>query len=418
MTRSTLPAAVLVLGLASCAVLGVLASARGQRRDDPPLHDRSQGRSVVVYPMQRVAIRMDHSLAQHRALPCERCHTAAATSTRSSDSLIPTEASCAPCHDAQTDRAHPTTENCATCHLGYDAEMEFDGGVPLPAAIVPSSSMPAPHLIFSHAAHVSRDQTCESCHVGMATVGQGTRGQLPMMRDCFRCHAPDGLALPGFEVPAAPFTCAGCHPALPSGMLRTSFPEGELSPPRWLAGMAHDHEWLVRHRWVAADEGPLCAQCHRESECVACHDGRVRPLRVHPGDFLTTHPVMARRDETHCTSCHAITQFCAECHARLGLAPIAAPQVRAAERYHPPEAVWSRGANMHAVEARRSLQSCVSCHAEEDCVVCHGSGSVGGGGRSPHPPGFRSTCRGALETNAHACVTCHGDLEAVRAMCL
>lgn len=416
MTRA-LPASLLVVALIASGVFGALSAARGQRRDDPPLTDRSAGRSVVVYPMQRIAIRMDHALPEHRALACERCHAAAPASALATDSLVPTEASCGPCHDAQRDRAHPTTENCGTCHVGYDAEDEGDAGA-RPAAIVPSSSMPAPHLRFSHVAHVARGQTCESCHAGIATARQGTRANLPTMRDCFRCHAPDGLALPGAEVPVAPFACSGCHLTQPSGMLQTHFDEGDLSPPRWLAGMAHDHEWLVRHRWIAADEGPLCAQCHRESECVACHDGRVRTIRVHPGDFLTTHPVMARRDETRCTSCHAITQFCAECHARLGIAPLAAPEVRAAERYHPPEAVWSRGANLHATEARRSMQSCVSCHAEEDCVVCHGSGSIGGGGRSPHPPGFAATCRTALETNAHACGTCHGDVESLRARCM
>ncbi|MFO0680482.1 MAG: cytochrome c3 family protein [Sandaracinus sp.] len=415
--RADRAAALVALGLALAAGLGALSAVRAQRRDDPPLADRSAGRSVVVYPMQRIAIRMDHSLPEHRALACQRCHTRAQDSREASDTLVPDEASCGPCHDAERDRSQPTTEHCGTCHLGYEAEMEADGGAPRPSAIVPSSSMPAPHLRFSHAAHVSRDQSCESCHVGISSAREGTRAHLPTMRDCFRCHAPAGLELAGAESPAAPLVCGGCHPTDASGMLRTHFPEGDLSPPRWLAGMAHDHEWLVRHRWVAADEGPLCAQCHRESECAACHDGRVRPLRVHPGDFLSTHPVMARRDETHCTSCHTLTQFCAECHARLGIAPIAAPEARAAQRYHPPPGVWSRGPQMHAIEARRSLQSCVSCHAEDDCVACHGSTSIGGGGASPHPPGFASQCRSALDTNAHACATCHGDLEALRARC-
>jgi hypothetical protein len=399
--------------LAVSAAAGVLA----QRRDDAPLMDRSAGRSVVVYPMQRIAIRMDHSLAAHRELACARCHAEAPSSAASSDLLVPREESCGPCHDTERDRSQPTTEHCGTCHIGFEASDLVDGGA-APAAIVPSSSMPTPHLRFSHVAHVSRGQTCESCHTGIATATQGTRANLPTMRDCFRCHAPEGLAQPGAELPVAPFTCASCHESQPSGMLRTQFAEGELVPPRWLAGMAHDHEWLVRHRWIAADEGALCAQCHRESECVACHDGRVRPLRVHPGDFLSTHPVMARRDETHCTSCHAVTQFCAECHARLGLAPIAAPEVRASSRYHPPQAVWSRGANMHAIEARRSMQSCTSCHAEQDCVACHGSGTVGGGGTSPHPPGFAAHCRSALEANAHACITCHGDAETLRTRCM
>jgi hypothetical protein len=410
------------LALVVSATLGAL-SARGQRREDPPLVDRSAGRSVVVYPVQRIAIRMDHSLPAHAELRCERCHAAAPTSTTSSDLLVPREEACGPCHDAQRDRRAQTAENCGTCHVGFEAEIPDDAGV-APAAIVPSASFPAPHLRFSHAAHVSRGQACTGCHAGIDDAREGTRAHLPTMQSCFACHAGAGLAQPGHELPVAPFECGRCHETVPSGMLRTAFPEGELLPPRWLAGMAHDHEWLVRHRWVAADEGPLCAQCHRESECVACHDGRVRPLRVHPGDFLATHAPMARRDETRCTSCHTVTQFCAECHARLGISSLSAPSVAAPMRYHPPEAVWSRpraapAQPLHAIEARRSMQSCISCHAEEDCVACHASSSVvGGSAASPHPPGFAATCRTALETNAHACITCHGDVAALRARCM
>jgi hypothetical protein len=414
MKRVVVP--MLVLGLTLSGVLGALSGARGQRRDDPPLHDRSEGRSLVVYPLQDIALRMDHSHPAHRALACVRCHEDADTSTASSDLLVPREASCGPCHDAERDRAAQTEATCGTCHVGFEP-IGSATDLPLPAAVVTASTMPAPHLRFSHAAHVSRGQTCESCHVGIGDAELGTRAQLPTMRDCFTCHAPDGLALEGHESPVAPFTCAGCHVSTPAGMLRTQFAEGEMVPPRWLAGMAHDHEWLVRHRWVAADQGPLCASCHRESECVDCHDGRVRPTRVHPGDYLSTHPVMARRDEPHCTSCHTTQQFCTECHARLGLSPISAPDVRTPIRYHPPSAVWSRGPNLHGLEARRSMQSCTSCHAEDDCVTCHGASGIGVG-VSPHPPGFAASCRAAMETNAHACATCHGDLETLRSRCL
>jgi hypothetical protein len=126
---------------------------------------------------------------------------------------------------------------------------------------------------------------------------------------------------------------------------------------------------------------------------------------------------MARRDEPRCASCHVVSQFCAECHGRLGIAPIAAPDVRAAERWHPPPAVWVRGPTLHAREARRSMQSCASCHAEEDCVICHGASRVGGAGLSPHPAGFAAGCRRALETNARACATCHGGLEELWLRC-
>lgn len=404
-----------VLGVALAFVLGLapaMERVAGQRGASVRARDR--GRSTIVYPPQRIAIRMDHAHPAHRELACTRCHASAAGSERAADRLIPAEASCLPCHAEAIDRASPTTDECGTCHVGF----ESTGGDAGPAPEIRASLLPPPRLRFSHRAHVAAGQTCESCHAGVRDVRVATRAELPTMRDCFRCHAPAGL---GEGVAERPLACEGCHVALPSGQLRTHWPEGWMNPPRWMAGMRHDHEWLARHRWVAADQGPLCAECHTERDCVDCHDGRVRPRRVHPGDFLTTHPAMARRDMAtgeggRCASCHTISQFCAECHGRLGIAPIAAPDVRSAERWHPPAAVWTRGPSLHAREATRSMQSCASCHAEDDCVQCHGARGIGAG-FSPHPPGFASTCRAALETNARACVTCHGDLEDLRARC-
>jgi hypothetical protein len=117
-----------------------------------------------------------------------------------------------------------------------------------------------------------------------------------------------------------------------------------------------------------------------------------------------------------CGSCHQASRFCTECHARLGLSPISAPDVRAARRYHPPAAVWVRGPSLHGLEARRAMSTCVSCHAERDCVVCHGALGIGAG-VSPHGAAFSATCGAALSSNARACVTCHGDVEALRRRC-
>jgi Cytochrome c7 and related cytochrome c len=396
--------AVLVLALSAAFVMGLEVGVGGQRL---ATHARSDaGRSTLIYPPERIALRMDHSLSAHRELECTRCHTDAGTSTRSSDLLLPHESSCAPCHDAQLDRANPSDATCGTCHVGVRIQ---DGAR---APVIPVSVTPTPRLTFSHAQHAS--QPCVECHTDIGGVRVATRANLPTMRDCFRCHAPRGL---GEGISPRPLECESCHLATGSGQLVTSFPEGAMNPPAWMAGMRHDHEWLTRHRWVAADSGPLCAECHSERECADCHDGRVRMRRVHPGDWLTTHPVSARRDQPRCSSCHTVSQFCAECHGRLGIAPLSAPDVRASERWHPPSAVWIYGPNMHAREAVRSLQSCASCHAEDDCVACHGSRGVAGAGLSPHPPGFARSCRSALESNARACVTCHGDIEDLRARC-
>jgi hypothetical protein len=410
----------LVSGLAIAFALGAWrgpgleGSASGQRSSAPRRGD--QGRSVIVYPPQRIALRMDHSHPAHRELECARCHAAAPTSERSQDLLVPEERTCLPCHASQVDRAVQTPETCGVCHAG------FVGGASVPAPIVPASILPAPRLRFSHRTHVERGQRCEDCHQGVRDARLATRRHLPTMRDCFRCHAPRGLGSAiGALTASTPLECESCHLADGSGTLITQHPEGWMNPPRWMAGMRHDHEWLTRHRWVAADQGPLCAECHTERDCADCHDGRVRVRSVHPGDWLTTHAAVARRDSTapvsgRCTSCHTVSQFCAECHSRLGIAQIAAPDVRASERWHPPAAVWIRGPNVHALEATRSMQTCASCHAEEDCVQCHGAAGIGAG-LSPHPPGFASGCRTAVESNPRACITCHGDIATLAARC-
>lgn len=210
--------------------------------------------------------------------------------------------------------------------------------------------------------------------------------------------------------------CTECHETLPDGRLRTRFPDRRLKPQSTWLGLAHDQDWIVRHRWVAADRGDLCAQCHKERDCTSCHDGRNRPRAIHPNDWLTLHPQQARRSATDCQGCHALQTFCAECHARLGISQTSAPEVRTGARIHPPAAQWTGAINQHGREAKRSLSACVSCHAEQDCVRCHAAGI--NAARSPHPSGFRERCGALLAANSRACVACHGaDLSSLRAAC-
>ncbi|MCB9591258.1 MAG: cytochrome c family protein [Sandaracinaceae bacterium] len=400
--------AVLIAALLAVGVVSAwLSSADGQSRAPraavrrPSLPPDPRGPSPLIYPPQRIALRMDHSLPAHQELRCVRCHRGAGVSERASDSLIPRESSCAPCHDEQLDRDQPTSARCGTCHVGFR-----DGEPP------PVSDFPTARLRFSHRRHVDAGMRCRSCHEGVERAEVADRRHLPRMRSCFECHGPAGFAAEA----TAPSACPTCHLTEPGGRLLARFEEGNMNPPAWLFDMRHDHEWLVRHRWVAADQGGACASCHEESECTECHDGRVRPRRIHPGDYLTTHVVQARRDQPRCASCHQVSTFCAECHARLGLSPMSAPDVRASEPYHPPPAVWVRGPALHGLEARRAMSTCASCHAERDCVTCHGALGIGAG-TSPHPPGFAAACGAAIDTNARACVTCHGDLDALRARC-
>ncbi len=377
----TILRAIAVATLAAAALLG-LAPSEGQ--------SRTALRSEIVYPPQRIALRMNHSHPAHVTLRCERCHAGATRSQRADDLLLPAEATCEPCHADRTDRARASAETCGFCHVGYGGENGRD---------VPSSSFPTPRIHFAHASHAGAGIRCIECHRGIERATLGTRTHLPDMRTCLGCHRRSD---------AAPDRCGTCHLEGPDGRLRTRFGDQVMNPPAWLGGMHHDRDFLVRHRWVAADRAADCVSCHAERDCVECHDGRIRSLDVHPGDFLTTHPQMARRDEPRCQSCHNPTQFCAECHARLGFATYAAPGARFEGRYHPPASVWVNGPSVHGREARRSMTACASCHAEEDCVRCHGAIGVGAG-LSPHPPEFRNHCDRFWRQNQRACRTCHAD---------
>lgn len=392
MSRRSIRAA-LLLTLVGAAILGI-ADARGQRRGrtaDPV--------SDIVFPPGDPPIRFDHAEAAHRELACERCHVDASRSARADEVLLPAERTCLPCHAEQIARDNPSADRCGTCHAGFDEGARGRVVTPEP---------PTPRLRFSHRTHAREGMACRDCHGGIDEPGEDAARHLPTMRQCFECH--------GGPTPTASTECTTCHLVLPDGRMRSHYPEGWLNPPRWLHGMHHDADWLVTHRWVGADQGNLCATCHAETDCTDCHDGRVRPPRVHPNDWLTVHPQMARLDEPRCTSCHTTQTFCVECHARLGISPVAAPNVRSPRRFHPPPEVWTRGPVLHGREARRSMTTCTSCHAQRDCVACHGALGVGAG-VSPHPPGFVRECGRLLRANDRACRTCHADMGRLRALC-
>ncbi len=388
------------LALAAALALAAFFGARASGTDAEPI-----ALSTIVYPPSEGFVRAAHANPAHARLRCERCHEGATDSEASTDLLVPTEASCAGCHQDLITRDDPSPERCGFCHEGYGTGTGQSGGR---AVRIPQR--PSPRLRFSHRLHAREGIRCLDCHEGVDRDRDvpGAR-HMPTMRSCHRCH--------GGPSPSAADACATCHITLPDGRLRTRFPEGELDPPAWLFDMNHDNDFLVRHRWVGADNGEKCAACHQESDCTNCHDGRIRPARrVHPNDYLTIHPQMARRDDPQCVSCHSTQNFCMQCHARLGVSSVSAPDVSSPSRYHPPQAVWVRGPNLHGREARRSMTTCVSCHAEQDCVDCHGVSGIGAG-ISPHPAGFRAQCGRLLRQNARACQTCHGDTAALAAVC-
>jgi hypothetical protein len=151
----------------------------------------------------------------------------------------------------------------------------------------------------------------------------------------------------------------------------------------------------VDHSEEAGTAPESCSACHGRTECTACHDASARTA-FHPEDFVERHATAAYARRLECSNCHEADVFCADCHLTSGRAGVDA---RGAN-YHDAEAVWLL---RHGQAARQGLESCVSCHRQEDCLQCHSE--LGAFRVNPHGADFDA--RRAWERNAFVCLTCH-----------
>ncbi len=353
--------------------------------------------SPIVYPRPRVPLAFSHSTHLQRGATCATCHPKAATSRAAVDHLLPTEAACRVCHPI--DRAQPErvvagspTARCVDCHPSWAPGRAVDRVVVAP-----------PPLKFDHSRHTHVE--CTTCHVGLARRDTTGERALPTMSSCLACHTR-GTTERG---------CADCHPTRPGGLLETDHPHGKLVPNATGLGDAHGPRFARDHAQEARQVGATCGACHDRSECVACHQGVVKPLEFHPGNYVLTHAVEARRGTPDCSACHRAQSFCVACHERTNVGAriprdMAPDAEQAARMFHP--AGWAStmgGDNRHASEARRNVTACASCHREDDCLRCHSNQPSSAVRASPHPMGWRGSarCKALDRGNRRMCLRCH-----------
>jgi hypothetical protein len=381
----------------------------------PPGTNATPVPNEEIFPPQTITIRFNHKKhVGEQKQGCKVCHAGAFTSNSVSDRLMPKAETCDSCHDVDhsdlkaVKAGTDANGQCVYCHLGDKAGVNNE---------VAPMVLPTANLIFPHAKHLGRNIQCGQCHGQVGELELATRDQLPRMSGCFACHNMSGAAQG-----QAKGDCNICHLARPDGRMQTNFNAGTLVPPQWMHNAAHTADFLERHKSVAANDSAFCGSCHTANECADCHDGRVRPRKVHPNDWLSMHPQAARQDNPRCTSCHQLQTFCGDCHRRVGVARDTASGNRlTGRRFHPPALEWTsapRGPNHHAWEAMRNLNACVSCHTERDCATCHATkGLSGGQGVSPHPLGFENKCQLALSRNPRPCLVCHQSNDASLRKC-
>lgn len=347
------------------------------------------GPSLAVYPPQELPIAFDHAL-HLEDMECGDCH-AAAESRTVADRMIPGHETCESCHDVESTTGE---ETCQKCHPGFDAT-----AMARPRPVV----IPTANLKFDHRVHVEKGVACSTCHASVERVQIADRRNLPRMETCLDCHHAGGQAAGA---------CSTCHLTGPDGKLATRMPDGtplvpEVGNP---FGVHHGPAYYRRHDHDALAARQICAECHTERECLACHDAAVKSLRVHPNDWITLHPVPAKHGALECQSCHNYQSFCVTCHERVGIGPQSDAALRATNlSVHPPG--WAEeppGPNHHGIWASRDIRSCTSCHREEGCIQCHATQARGGvRGANPHPPGFRAKACSMYASNARMCLKCH-----------
>ena len=200
-------------------------------------------------------------------------------------------------------------------------------------------------------------------------------------------------------------------------------------PSGSMRGDAHDLRFRKEHAAVAAGDEAYCASCHKRAFCVDCHNGTQKPMDFHANDYVSIHPVDARRGTPDCGSCHRLQTFCTGCHSRMGvgddekttgfqLPSRVQPGEAVTRRFHP-EGWWTRtndprtarrSASNHSFEAQRNIASCASCHREEFCVGCHKAD-----GANPHPASWAGSprCKALAARAGRMCLRCHSSLEEV-----
>ena len=197
-------------------------------------------------------------------------------------------------------------------------------------------------------------------------------------------------------------SCESCHLRAKSDARRTiaSLPAARdgAAPgvsPAGLSSRVHPADVKLSHgRWAAAGR-MQCLQCHTEAQCASCHaaqDSRA----FHPPNFSERHATDAFAGTGECQSCHRSETFCRDCHTRSGVAA----QRRMTAAFHTAQPMWVL---THGQAARLGLETCVACHAQNDCIRCHSA--TGGWGVNPHGSGFAAGRLGAR--NAEACRLCH-----------
>lgn len=364
-------------------------------------------------------------LSADSAVACSDCHTPTGTAWLTVKRTIPGQ--CLDCHGFKVAHLSAPDTACATCHVTL-AEAKA-----LPEARVAKFEKPASHEgaeFLSSKGHGDQAEKggqscavchardfCAQCHVNAPEV-KSIQALAPDPRSVAlkaELRAPTThkqsrfISQHGASAKRDPASCAFCHTqesciachrgrsaviaALPAaGPGRAPGASIERKKPGY-----HTSDFADRHASRASASPGTCSACHARAECLDCHRPNAGATgNYHPAGFLTRHPAAAYNRQTDCAGCHSQAAFCTTCHQQAGLSSTG----RLAQGYHDADASFLLS---HGTAARQNIESCITCHAERDCLFCHSAQTRR---FNPHGPGFDA--ERLRKRNPQTCAACHG----------
>jgi len=358
-------------------------------------------------------------------LACSECHIPSGAAWLTVRRTI--SAQCLQCHGIRTAHTAAPDTACGTCHK------KLSEATALPQVRIANFMKPASHetpgfvSAKGHGELASKgNQSCAVCHA----------------RDfCVQCHVnapevqaiqalasdPRSLALKaalrapeshrggrfqsqhGPQARRDPSRCAFCHtqesclachrsrPTVISDLPVAGPGRGTGAQIERKKPASHGSDFADRHGPTAGATTSGCRNCHARSECLECHRPATAGGAYHAAGFLTRHPASAFNRQTDCAGCHNQGAFCATCHKQAGLVSSG----RLQGGYHDANGAFVLN---HGTAARQNIESCVTCHAERDCLACHSAQS--GRRFNPHGPGFDA--ERLRRRNPQTCSACHG----------
>jgi hypothetical protein len=379
----------------------------------------------------RHAEQLSRARGSDSVLRCSACHTeAGADPMRVQPAVV---ARCLDCHGITVAHLGAPDTACATCHLplvqAVNLTREHIKRFPVPDSHREADFKSKGHGRLARADRVPVAASCATCHAReFCTECHVNAPEVPAIQ----ALAPDPRSLAaeakleappdhtdtrflqrhGGQARAAPARCSVCHtqescltchagsPASVQAIPAAGPDRGRGAELHRMRPTSHGQDFSKAHAGAASARPQSCSGCHARSECLTCHrpDAGEPPPGYHPAGFLANHPAAAYTRESSCSECHNQEQFCTNCHLNAGLT---SPGRLRGTGYHDAKQAFLLN---HGQAARQNLESCVSCHAERDCLTCHSA--TGGRRFNPHGPGFDpATLR---RKNPSMCTACHG----------